>query len=109
MGVYGCSHKTVAMGIPMINAIYEGNPKLGLYALPLLVWHPMQLVIGSFTAPKLSSWVEGQANESIEIGEDIVGNTGGSSDNGGEVEGLKAAERVEEGQAVTESKKFNVI
>lgn len=62
MGLYGCSHKTVAMGIPMINAIYEEDPKLGLYALPLLVWHPMQLVIGTFLAPRLKSWVEGKVD-----------------------------------------------
>jgi len=43
MGLYGCSHKTVAMGIPLINAMYEGNPLLGMYALPLLVWHPSQV------------------------------------------------------------------
>jgi sodium/bile acid cotransporter 7 len=41
MGFFGCHHKTVAMGIPMIKAIYEGNPKMGLYILPLLIWHPV--------------------------------------------------------------------
>lgn len=58
MGLYGCTHKTVAMGVPLINAIYESNPNVGLYTLPLLIWHPMQLVIGSALAPKLSAWVE---------------------------------------------------
>jgi len=60
MGLYGCTHKTVAMGIPMITAIYEGNPNLGLYTLPLLVWHPTQLVIGSALAPKLVKFVESE-------------------------------------------------
>mmetsp|Transcript_69483 Transcript_69483/g.104853 ORF Transcript_69483/g.104853 Transcript_69483/m.104853 type:complete len:430 (-) Transcript_69483:42-1331(-) len=60
MGLYGCSHKTVAMGVPLINAIYEGNPLVGLYTLPLLIWHPMQLVVGSFLAPRLSAWVESE-------------------------------------------------
>lgn len=58
MGLYGCTHKSVAMGIPLINAIYESNPNVGFYTLPLLVWHPMQLVIGSFLAPRLSAFVE---------------------------------------------------
>ena len=58
MGLYGCTHKTVAMGVPLINAIYESNPNVGLYTLPLLIWHPMQLVIGSALAPKLSGWVD---------------------------------------------------
>lgn len=58
MGLFGCTHKTVAMGVPLINAIYEDDPNVGLYTLPLLIWHPMQLVLGSFLAPKLSKWVE---------------------------------------------------
>lgn len=57
MGLFGCTHKTVAMGVPLINAIYESNPLVGLYTLPLLIWHPMQLLIGSFLAPKLASIV----------------------------------------------------
>jgi hypothetical protein len=39
MGLFGCTHKTVAMGVPLINAIYESNPMVGLYTLPLLIWH----------------------------------------------------------------------
>ena len=58
MGLFGCTHKSVAMGVPLINAIYEENPMVGFYTLPLLVWHPMQLVIGSFLAPRLSQFVD---------------------------------------------------
>jgi len=57
-GLYTCTHKTVAMGVPMINAIYEGDPALGMYTLPLLIWHPMQLVIGSLLSPRLQAWVD---------------------------------------------------
>lgn len=58
MGLFGSTQKTVAMGVPLINAIYQGNPLIGLYTLPLLIWHPMQLVVGTFLAPKLAKWVE---------------------------------------------------
>ena len=58
MGFFGCHHKTVAMGLPLINAIYEDNPKLGMYALPLLLWHPTQLLVGTALAPKLKEWVD---------------------------------------------------
>lgn len=58
MGLFGCTHKTVAMGVPLINAIYEDNDNVGLYTLPLLVWHPMQLFIGSTITSKLNSFVE---------------------------------------------------
>lgn len=58
MGLFGCTHKTVAMGVPLITAIYEGGSQpLGLYLLPLLVWHPSQLIIGSFLSPHLLKWV----------------------------------------------------
>eukprot|EP00584_Thalassiosira_punctigera_P024719 CAMPEP_0172553542 /NCGR_PEP_ID=MMETSP1067-20121228/51267_1 /TAXON_ID=265564 ORGANISM="Thalassiosira punctigera, Strain Tpunct2005C2" /NCGR_SAMPLE_ID=MMETSP1067 /ASSEMBLY_ACC=CAM_ASM_000444 /LENGTH=420 /DNA_ID=CAMNT_0013341749 /DNA_START=95 /DNA_END=1357 /DNA_ORIENTATION=+ len=58
MGFYGCHHKSVAMGIPMLNAIYENDPMLGIYTLPLLIWHPAQLMVGSSLAPKLAEGVE---------------------------------------------------
>lgn len=58
MGLFGCTHKTVAMGVPLINAIYENSPYVGQYTLPLLVWHPMQLVIGSFLVPRLLAFVK---------------------------------------------------
>ncbi|KAG7338148.1 bile acid:sodium symporter [Nitzschia inconspicua] len=57
MGLFGCTHKTVAMGIPLINAIYEDDAFIGLITLPLLIWHTMQLILGSFLAPKLAAWV----------------------------------------------------
>ncbi|KAL7541024.1 hypothetical protein ACHAXR_010570 [Thalassiosira sp. AJA248-18] len=58
MGLFGCTHKTVAMGVPLINAIYEDNPMVGLYTLPLLIWHPMQLVLGTAVAPRVFAYVE---------------------------------------------------
>ena len=58
MGLFGCTHKTVAMGVPLIGAMYENNPNVGLYTLPLLIWHPMQLVLGSALVPKLKAFVE---------------------------------------------------
>lgn len=58
MGLFGCTHKTVAMGVPLINAIYEDNPLVGLYTLPLLIWHPMQLVLGTAVAPHVAAYVK---------------------------------------------------
>ena len=41
----------------MIGAIYENDPQVGLYTLPLLVWYPLQLVVGSFLIPRLREFV----------------------------------------------------
>ena len=57
MGVFGCVQKTVALGVPLISAIYEGEPNEGLYTLPILIWHPMQLVVGSMLVPKLTQFI----------------------------------------------------
>jgi sodium/bile acid cotransporter 7 len=73
MGLFGCTHKTVAMGVPLINAIYENDTNVGLYTLPLLIWFPMQLVLGSFLAPKLLKWVEAEKARLGEEGEDDNG------------------------------------
>lgn len=58
MGLFGCTFKTVSLGVPLIGAIYEDNPHVGLYTLPLLIWHPMQLVMGSLLAPHMAAFVQ---------------------------------------------------
>lgn len=63
MGLFGCTHKTVAMGVPLINAIYEADPRVGLYTLPLLIWHPMQLVLGTAVAPRVAAYVRRREGE----------------------------------------------
>ena len=57
MGLFGCTHKTVAVGIPLITSIYSDSPMLGLYVLPLLIWYPTQLVLGTAIAPTLAKYV----------------------------------------------------
>jgi sodium/bile acid cotransporter 7 len=60
MGLFGCTHKTVALGIPLISAMYSSTDPtmMGLYTLPLLVWHPMQLLFGSGIAPYVANYVD---------------------------------------------------
>ena len=58
MGLFGCTHKTVAAGVPLIDAIYSDDPARSLYILPLLVWHPAQLLLGSAVTTRLAAWVD---------------------------------------------------
>mmetsp|Transcript_10403 Transcript_10403/g.15888 ORF Transcript_10403/g.15888 Transcript_10403/m.15888 type:complete len:418 (+) Transcript_10403:133-1386(+) len=60
MGLFGCTHKTVSVGVPLINAMYDEDPNVGLYTLPLLVWHPLQLVFGSLLVPRLYDFVQSE-------------------------------------------------
>eukprot|EP00469_Lotharella_globosa_P012194 CAMPEP_0167788660 /NCGR_PEP_ID=MMETSP0111_2-20121227/10172_1 /TAXON_ID=91324 /ORGANISM="Lotharella globosa, Strain CCCM811" /LENGTH=410 /DNA_ID=CAMNT_0007680579 /DNA_START=120 /DNA_END=1352 /DNA_ORIENTATION=+ len=57
VAVLFCStQKTVALGIPLISAMYEDSDSIGILSVPLLIYHPMQLVIGSLLVGKLSQW-----------------------------------------------------
>lgn len=39
--------KTVALGIPLISVIFNGDPNIGILSIPLLMYHALQLIIGS--------------------------------------------------------------
>ena len=43
--VFCGSKKSIAAGVPMAQVIFSGDPRLGLILLPLLIYHPMQLII----------------------------------------------------------------
>jgi solute carrier family 10 (sodium/bile acid cotransporter), member 7 len=57
MGFFGCTFKTVSVGVPLIQAMYSGQPQAGLYTLPVLIWQPLQLIVGSILAPHLQNYV----------------------------------------------------
>jgi sodium/bile acid cotransporter 7 len=90
MGLFGCTHKTVAIGVPLINAIYEGNPYIGVYTLPLLIWHSLQLVLGTLLAPRLAKWVEaekerlGIVDDDIKVEPAVKEDTGATTIEGGD-------------------------
>lgn len=48
--VFCGSKKTIAAGVPMAQLIFSGDPRLGVILLPLMIYHPMQLVICGFLA-----------------------------------------------------------
>ena len=60
--VYMGSQKTLAFGLPLIKALFEGSPDLAWLCLPALVYHPMQIALGSALVPRLRSWAsEGES------------------------------------------------
>ena len=52
--VFCGSKKTIASGIPMAQVMFGGDPRLGLILLPLLVYHPLQLLICGVLAGRWS-------------------------------------------------------
>ncbi|MEO7414969.1 MAG: bile acid:sodium symporter family protein [Opitutaceae bacterium] len=48
------SKKTLASGVPMVKLIFGAHPALGLILLPIMIYHPLQLVICGFLAQRWS-------------------------------------------------------
>ena len=55
------AHKTLTFGLPLINTIFEGNPNLASYCAPIMLMHPLQLVIGSLIVPYFTKYTEEKA------------------------------------------------
>lgn len=47
------SKKSLATGVPMAQLIFDKNPALGIILLPIMIYHPLQLII---TAMLASRW-----------------------------------------------------
>lgn len=48
---FSASQKTLAFGLPLINTIFAGSSNLASYCAPIMLVHPIQLLIGSFVVP----------------------------------------------------------
>jgi len=55
--LYMGSHKTLAFGLPLIATTFEGDPNLPAYLLPLVLYHPMQILVSSVLVPALRRYV----------------------------------------------------
>ncbi len=53
--VFCGTKKSLATGVPMVHLIFAGNPGLGLILLPIMVYHPLQLLI---CTPLASRWAK---------------------------------------------------
>ena len=53
--VFGGSKKTLASGVPMARLIFAGNSGLSLILLPIMIYHPLQLVVCGWLAGRLAA------------------------------------------------------
>lgn len=44
-------------GIPMLKIVFEGYEHLSLISVPLLIYHPAQILLGSVLVPTIKSWM----------------------------------------------------
>jgi sodium/bile acid cotransporter 7 len=52
--------KTLASGVPMANLIFSANPALGLILLPVMFYHPIQLMVGALLIDVLKAQTHDQ-------------------------------------------------
>jgi len=56
--MFCCSHKSLTLGIPLLKIMYEGNPLLSILSIPLLIYQPTQILLGSTLVESLRSWCQ---------------------------------------------------
>jgi solute carrier family 10 (sodium/bile acid cotransporter), member 7 len=55
------SKKTLASGVPMARLIFGAQPGLALILLPIMIYHPLQLLVGGWLAARLRASGSGLA------------------------------------------------
>ncbi|XP_077445751.1 sodium/bile acid cotransporter 7 isoform X1 [Stigmatopora argus] len=55
--VFCSTHKSLTLGIPMLKIVFAGYERLSLLSVPLLVYHPAQILLGSLLVPTIRDWM----------------------------------------------------
>jgi sodium/bile acid cotransporter 7 len=53
--VFCGSKKSLANGMPMANAMFAGDPAMGIFVLPMIIYHQLQLLVCSVLAQHYAS------------------------------------------------------
>lgn len=61
--LFTASEKTMALGVPLLSVALAGDPRLGLLLLPLVVFHPLQLLIDGIVSDRL-----GRSGRAAQVG-----------------------------------------
>lgn len=54
--IFCSTHKSLTLGIPILRIMFHGYAHLSQITLPLLVYHPMQIMLGSMCVTHLKEW-----------------------------------------------------
>ncbi|KAJ8967029.1 hypothetical protein NQ314_003146 [Rhamnusium bicolor] len=60
--VFCSTHKSLTLGIPILRIMFHGYSHLSQISLPLLVYHPTQIILGGLMVSQLKDWVHSQKN-----------------------------------------------
>jgi hypothetical protein len=62
-GFFCSSHKTLALGLPLITTMFAGSSEVGAYTIPLLVYHPTMILFGGIFCPIFARMVDAEKQE----------------------------------------------
>lgn len=66
VAVLFCSvHKSLTLGVPVLKIVFASSPALSLLTLPILMYHPAQIVLGGLLAPVVRSWMLAGSREDV--------------------------------------------
>ncbi|XP_033962235.1 sodium/bile acid cotransporter 7 isoform X2 [Pseudochaenichthys georgianus] len=63
--IFCSTHKSLTLGIPMLKIVFEGYEHLSLISVPLLIYHPAQILLGSILVPSIKSWMSSRQKSSL--------------------------------------------
>lgn len=55
--IFCSTHKSLTLGIPMLKIVFAGYEHLSLISVPLLIYHPAQILLGSVLVPSIRDWM----------------------------------------------------
>ncbi|XP_050504397.1 sodium/bile acid cotransporter 7-B-like isoform X1 [Diabrotica virgifera virgifera] len=58
--IFCSTHKSLTLGIPILRIMFHGYSHLSQISLPLLVYHPTQIILGGLVVPQLKDWMHSQ-------------------------------------------------
>ncbi|KAJ1454074.1 putative sodium bile acid cotransporter [Pelagophyceae sp. CCMP2097] len=51
------THKSLTLGIPVLQIVFRDHPFLPTITAPLLMYHPVQIVLGGLLVPSVKDWM----------------------------------------------------
>jgi predicted Na+-dependent transporter len=55
--------QSLTLGIPMLKIIYSGSDHLSLLSIPLLCYHPTQILLGGCLVPSVQNWMNSKLRQ----------------------------------------------
>ena len=64
---YTSYHKSLTLGMPILMSMYSGWSSFALLCLPLLLYHPLQILGGSFLVSYARRWIEDDSDNDSSV------------------------------------------